>query len=132
MHLAHSQWPDEVKARIVSDSMRPGATVNKLVGRYVLKANHLASRRTQERQGKLVLPEPKYPTDFAEMVIATPWPDQPPVRLLRAPRLSSPSSLSAWRTVRQCPGSRPSPVRWQGDMSEPCRDHAGDQTRGFP
>ncbi len=68
----HRQWPDEVKARIVSESLRPGAKVNEVAGRYGLKANHLSSWRTLARQGKLVLPEPDDAVEFAAIVVDTP------------------------------------------------------------
>ena len=38
----HRPWPDEVKAQIVSESLRPGAMVNEVAERLGLKPNHLA------------------------------------------------------------------------------------------
>ena len=69
---AHRQWPDEVKARIVSETLRPGARVNEVAERYGVKSNHLSSWRTLARQGKLVLPAPEDAVEFAAMVVATP------------------------------------------------------------
>ncbi len=71
----HRHWPNEVKARIVSESLRPGVTVNEVAERHGLKANHLSSWRTLARQGKLVLPEPEDAVEFVAMVVETPAPE---------------------------------------------------------
>lgn len=77
---AHRQWPDEIKAQIVSESLRPGATVNEVAERHGLKANHLSSWRTMARQGRLVLPAPEDAVEFAAMVVERPVQDPPPVK----------------------------------------------------
>lgn len=82
----HRQWPDEVKARIVSESLRPGMTVNEVTDRYGLKPNHLSSWRTMARQGKLVLPAPEDAMEFAAMVVDTPV-SEPPIKEVTRPEI---------------------------------------------
>ncbi|MBB3452802.1 transposase [Rhizobium sp. BK313] len=65
----HRHWPDEVKAQIVSESLRPGAMVNEVAERHGLKPNHLSTWRTMARQGKLVLPAPEDAVEFAAAVV---------------------------------------------------------------
>lgn len=64
------RWPEEVKARIVAETLRPGATVDEVARRHGLNANHLSSWRTLAREGKLVLPAPQDAVEFAAMVVA--------------------------------------------------------------
>ena len=64
------RWPDEAKARIVAETLRPGATVDEVARRHGLSSNHLSSWRTLARKGKLVLPAPRDAVEFAAMVVA--------------------------------------------------------------
>ncbi|WP_245445482.1 IS66-like element accessory protein TnpA (plasmid) [Agrobacterium rosae] len=71
-------WPDEIKAKIVSESLRPGATVNEVAQRYGLRANSLSTWRTMARQGKLILPAPEDAVEFAAVIVDPPVLEPPP------------------------------------------------------
>ena len=63
------KWPDEVKARIVAETLLPGATVNGVAQRHGVLVNHVSSWRTLARKGRLVLPAPDDPVEFAALMV---------------------------------------------------------------
>ena len=74
----HRHWPDEVKAKIVSESLRPGTKVTEVAQRYGLRANSLSTWRTMARQGKLILPAPQDAVGFAAVIVDPPVSEPPP------------------------------------------------------
>jgi transposase len=65
------KWPDEVKARIVAETLKPGVTVNDVARRHGVPANHVSSWRTLVRTGRLVLPAPEDPVEFAALMVGS-------------------------------------------------------------
>lgn len=63
------KWPDEVKARVVAETLRPGVTVNEVADRHGVPANRVSSWRTLARKGRLVLPTPEDPIEFASLMV---------------------------------------------------------------
>ena len=63
------RWPDEVKCRLVAESMDPGVSVGEVAERYGLLANHLSTWRSMVRRGELTPPVPTVWPDFAKVVV---------------------------------------------------------------
>jgi transposase len=66
------RWPDEVKARVVAETLRRGSTVKAVAARYGVQPNQLTTWRRIAKDGDLVLPDDERNGDeavFAPLVI---------------------------------------------------------------
>lgn len=90
------RWPDDVKARIVEESLEPGARVVDVARRHGVIANQLSDWRRQVRDGILALPFAASTTPsshdggepaFVPLAIAAEPPE--PVNPLSVPKLAS-------------------------------------------
>ena len=66
------RWPDEVKSRIVAESLQPGARVADVAARYDILPHHLSDWRRHARQGRLALPGHLIDGQHASPKVVTP------------------------------------------------------------
>ena len=101
------RWPDAVKARVVAETLLPGATVNSVARKYGLRPNHVSEWRRLARDGKLVLPALDDDPVFAPLVLCNAGisPDVPE-RATRSERIEIVSGAVVLRLDAATPAGR--------------------------
>ncbi len=66
------RWPDDLKARIVAETLQPGAKVSEVAARYGLLPNHISVWRTLARKGELALADRDMPAFVSIAVLPEP------------------------------------------------------------
>ena len=65
---ARKQWPDDLKAQIVADSLEPGAIVTDVARRHGCRPQQVHDWRRRARSGQLVLPAAAGALSFVPLV----------------------------------------------------------------
>ena len=72
------QWPDEVKARIVAETLERGVRVKEVAERHGVQPQQVTTWRRLVRRGQLAIPAERE-AEFAALVIEPPVVDAPPL-----------------------------------------------------
>lgn len=83
--VGRRRWPDDLKARIVAETLEPGVAVREVADRYGVRANRISEWRRLAKDGKLVLPAVSGPPGFAPLMLCDEEPSGPSPETTSAP-----------------------------------------------